>query len=71
MKDEILKMILSKIKECEDKAPTKFIVDRIDVVALKELYNEILIVSNSSKTKTNKNEPTTPYSEWCKKLKDL
>lgn len=29
------------------------------------------VVSNSSKTKANKNEPTTPYSEWCKKLKDL
>mgnify|MGYP005993336143 CR=1 FL=1 len=42
MKDEILEMILSKIKEGDDKAPTKLIVDRIDVVALKELYNEIL-----------------------------
>ena len=29
------------------------------------------VVSNSSKTKANKNEQTTPYSEWCKKLKDL
>ena len=29
------------------------------------------VVSNSNKTKTNKNEPTIPYSEWCKKLKDL
>lgn len=28
-------------------------------------------VSNSSKTKANKKEPTTPYSEWCKKLKDI
>lgn len=42
MKEEILKKILKKIKECEDKAPTKFIVDRIDVIALKELYNDIL-----------------------------
>lgn len=45
MKDEILKKILSKIDECEDKARLegkKFIVDRIDVVALKELYNDIL-----------------------------
>ena len=31
----------------------------------------IAVVSNSSKTKVNKKEPTTPYSEWCKKLKDL
>ena len=29
------------------------------------------VVSNSSKTKTNKKEPTTPYSEWCKKLKNI
>jgi len=29
------------------------------------------VVSNSSKTKANKKEPTTPYSEWCKKLKDI
>jgi len=28
------------------------------------------VVSSSSKTKPNKKEPTTPYSEWCKKLKD-
>lgn len=29
------------------------------------------VVSNSSKTKTNKKEPTILYNEWCKKLKDL
>ena len=29
------------------------------------------VVSNSSKTKANKKKPTTPYSEWCKKLKDI
>lgn len=29
------------------------------------------VVSNSSKTKANKKEPTTPYSEWCKKLNDI
>jgi aryl-phospho-beta-D-glucosidase BglC (GH1 family) len=29
------------------------------------------VVGNSSKNKTNKKEPTTPYSEWCKKLKDV
>lgn len=42
MKDKILKLILAKIKSCEEKAPVKLIVDRIDVVALKELYNKIL-----------------------------
>ncbi len=45
MKEEVLKKILDKINECEEKARIegkKFIVDRIDVVALKELYNDIL-----------------------------
>lgn len=42
MKDQILKMILDKIKECESKQTPKLIVDRIDVVALKELHDEIL-----------------------------
>lgn len=27
--------------------------------------------TKSSKTKANKKEPTTPYSEWCKKLNDI
>ena len=42
MKEKILRMILAKIKSCEGKIKTKLIVDKIDVVALKELYNEIL-----------------------------
>ena len=42
MKEEILKMILAKIKSCEEKQKTALIVDRIDVIALKELYNDIL-----------------------------
>lgn len=44
MKEQILQLILDKIKECEDKQKVKLIVDRIDVVALKELYNEILLL---------------------------
>ncbi len=42
MKEEILKKILNKIKSCEDKQKIKLTVDRIDVVALKELYNDML-----------------------------
>ena len=42
MKDEILKKILGKIKERELAAPKGLIVDRIDVVALKELYNDVV-----------------------------
>lgn len=42
MKNKILKLILDKIKFCQDKQKIKLIVDRIDVVALKELYNEII-----------------------------
>ena len=45
MKKIILQMILDKIESCEHKTLIKFgklKVDRIDVVALKELYNEIL-----------------------------
>jgi len=41
MKEEILKMILDKIDKCEAKQHVKLKVDRIDVVALKELYNEV------------------------------
>ncbi len=44
MKDKILNKILDKIKECEKRTEQKFgkiIVDRIDVIALKELYNDI------------------------------
>lgn len=40
MKEQILKMILDKIKFCEKK--DKLIVDRIDVVALKELHNDVM-----------------------------
>jgi hypothetical protein len=42
MKDRILRRILVKIKEREDGQKVKFLVDRIDITALKELYNEIL-----------------------------
>ena len=45
MKEEVLKKILDKINKCEEKSQIegrKFIVDRIDVIALKELYNDIL-----------------------------
>lgn len=44
MKQKILNKILDKIKECEKRTEQKFgkqIVDRIDVIALKELYNDI------------------------------
>ncbi len=44
MKQEILFKILEKIKACEKRTEQKFgklVVDRIDVVALKELYNDI------------------------------
>ena len=41
-KDKILSMITDKIKSCEEKQKDKLIIDRIDVVALKELYNLIL-----------------------------
>jgi hypothetical protein len=44
MKQEILNKILQKITECENRTKQKFgklVVDRIDVVALKELYIDI------------------------------
>lgn len=44
MKQKILDKILLKIKSCEAKTRAKFgklVVDRIDVIALKELYNDI------------------------------
>ena len=43
MKEEILKIIYSKICTIEEK--NGFIVDTIDIVALKEVYNEILKTS--------------------------
>jgi hypothetical protein len=46
MKKEILKMILDKIKECQEREKPLLIIDRIDVVALKELYNEALKTLN-------------------------
>ncbi len=43
MKEKILEMILEKIKSLESKlGSNKFKVDKIDVIALKELYNEII-----------------------------
>lgn len=42
MKDEILKLIIDKIAKIENDPDYNLIVDRIDVVALKEVYNEII-----------------------------
>ena len=39
--DWILKRIIKKIKHIESKDKDKFIIDKIDVIALKELYNDI------------------------------
>lgn len=44
MKKKILEFILQKIAKCEENTRQKFgklTTDRIDVVALKELYREI------------------------------
>ena len=41
-KESILRMILQKINEIENKpGRTKLIVDTIDIAVLKELYNDI------------------------------
>lgn len=43
MRNKILLMIKAQIESIENKAGrVKFIVDTIDIIALKELYNEIL-----------------------------
>jgi len=43
MKEKVLKMILEKIEKIESNPERlQIIVDTIDIVALKELYNDIL-----------------------------
>jgi hypothetical protein len=48
-RDAVLKIITDEIDNCEKKLGTeKLIVDKIDVVALKEVYNKILKLEDSS-----------------------
>lgn len=47
-RDTVLQIIIDKIADCERKlGADKFIVDRIDVVALKEVHNKILKIEES------------------------
>ena len=47
-RDTVLKIITDEIADCEQKLGTgKFVVDKIDVIVLKKVYNKILKIEES------------------------
>jgi hypothetical protein len=72
-KSAIMRELRKKaVKMYENSSEREYAIEKF-MEGAESLFNllRLPVVSNSSKTKANKKEPTTPYSEWCKKLKDI